>query len=156
MNSVLCGQMYSGALLATAVRLLWDPSTYTWFRYLCETQYRVTTGYLLAAGLWLAGLVYVAASAAHRPATTCLHLVSERTNTLYYFCNFLKDSIYKHETRQHLYQLFKFITFQFTFFHNPNVCVVCCWRCVPGGERGGVRCVDGGVPRGVVALRPSG
>ncbi|CAG9562276.1 unnamed protein product [Danaus chrysippus] len=66
--------MYSGALLATAARLLWDPSTYTWFRYLCETQYRVTTGYLLAAGLWLAGLVYVAASAAHRPATTCLHL----------------------------------------------------------------------------------
>lgn len=58
--------MYSGALLATAARLAWDPSTYTWFRYLCEAQYRVSAGYVLAAGLWLAALVYLAASAPRR------------------------------------------------------------------------------------------
>lgn len=56
--------MYAGALLATAARLAWDPSTYTWFRFLCESQYRVSAGYVLAAGLWLAALVYLAAVAA--------------------------------------------------------------------------------------------
>lgn len=83
-------QMYSGALLATAARLAWDPSTYTWFRFLCAAQYRVSAAYVLAAGLWLAALVYVAAAATaqahlHQRAsrhpqrlhnTTCLHLVS--------------------------------------------------------------------------------
>lgn len=82
--------MYSGALLATAARLAWDPSTYTWFRFLCAAQYRVSAAYVLAAGLWLAALVYVAAAATahahqHQRAsrhpqrlhnTTCLHLVS--------------------------------------------------------------------------------
>ncbi|XP_047531246.1 uncharacterized protein LOC125066953 [Vanessa atalanta] len=66
--------MYSGALLATAARLAWDPSTYTWFRFLCATQYRVSAAYVLAAGLWLAALVYIAAAAAHRSARTCLHI----------------------------------------------------------------------------------
>ncbi|RVE43664.1 hypothetical protein evm_011704 [Chilo suppressalis] len=66
--------MYSGALLATAARLAWDPSTYSWFRFLCEAQYRVSCAYVLAAGLWLAGLVYLAAAAAHRAATRCLRL----------------------------------------------------------------------------------
>lgn len=82
--------MYSGALLATAARLAWDPSTYTWFRFLCAAQYRVSAAYVLVAGLWLAALVYVAAAATaqadqqqrasrhpHRlHNTTCLHLVS--------------------------------------------------------------------------------
>ncbi|CAH2085113.1 unnamed protein product [Euphydryas editha] len=68
--------MYSGALLATAARLAWDPSTYTWFRFLAVAQYRVTTAYVLAAGLWLAALVYIAAAAAHRSARTSLHLYS--------------------------------------------------------------------------------
>ncbi|XP_053604687.1 uncharacterized protein LOC128671888 isoform X2 [Plodia interpunctella] len=58
--------MYSGALLATAARLAWDPSTYSWFRFLCETQYHVSLGYVLAAGLWLAALVYLAAAATAR------------------------------------------------------------------------------------------
>lgn len=53
--------MYSGALLATAARLAWDPSTYTWFRFLCAAQYRVSAAYVLGAGLWLAALVYLAA-----------------------------------------------------------------------------------------------
>ncbi|CAG9788007.1 unnamed protein product [Diatraea saccharalis] len=66
--------MYSGALLATAARLAWDPSTYSWFRFLCEAQYRVSCAYVLAAGLWLAGLVYLAAAAAHRAAANCLRL----------------------------------------------------------------------------------
>ncbi|CAB3254211.1 unnamed protein product [Arctia plantaginis] len=66
--------MYSGALLATAARLAWDPSTYTWFRFLCEAQYRVSAAYVLAAGLWLAALVYLAAAAAHRSARNCLHI----------------------------------------------------------------------------------
>ncbi|KAG6460242.1 hypothetical protein O3G_MSEX011844 [Manduca sexta] len=68
--------MYSGALLATAARLAWDPSTYTWFRFLCAAQYRVSAAYVLAAGVWLAALVYLAAaatSAAHA-APRCLHL----------------------------------------------------------------------------------
>ncbi|XP_045533532.1 uncharacterized protein LOC123720808 [Pieris brassicae] len=66
--------MYSGALLSTAARLAWDPSTYTWFRFLCAAQYRVSLAYVLAAGLWLAALVYLAvaagaaAAAARRPA----------------------------------------------------------------------------------------
>lgn len=68
--------MYSGALLATAARLAWDPSTYTWFRFLCEAQYRVSAAYVLAAGLWLAALVYLAAAAAQRSARNCLHIVS--------------------------------------------------------------------------------
>lgn len=55
--------MYSGALLATAARLAWDPSTYAWFRFLCAAQYRVSCAYVLAAGLWLAALVYAAAVA---------------------------------------------------------------------------------------------
>lgn len=90
MCCVFVPQMYSGALLATAARLAWDPSTYTWFRFLCAAQYRVSAAYVLAAGLWLAALVYVAAAAtahAHqhqRPSrhpqrlhnSTCLHLVS--------------------------------------------------------------------------------
>lgn len=71
--------MYSGALLATAARLAWDPSTYTWFRFLAVVQYRVTTAYVLAAGLWLAALVYLAAAAAHRTARTSLNLVSTTT-----------------------------------------------------------------------------
>ncbi|KAM3960048.1 uncharacterized protein ACR2FA_005848 [Aphomia sociella] len=68
--------MYSGALLATAARLAWDPSTYTWFRFLCAAQYRASAAYVLAAGLWLAALVYLAASAAHRsrPVAPCLRL----------------------------------------------------------------------------------
>ncbi|XP_075975481.1 uncharacterized protein LOC142976131 [Anticarsia gemmatalis] len=66
--------MYSGALLATAARLAWDPSTYTWFRFLCAAQYRVSAAYVLAAGLWLAALVYLAAAAAHRAADRCLHI----------------------------------------------------------------------------------
>ncbi|XP_060801564.1 uncharacterized protein LOC106134117 [Amyelois transitella] len=70
--------MFSGALLATAARLAWDPSTYAWFRFLCETQYRVTLGYVLAAGLWLAALVYLAAAAtayrAKKPDRNCLKL----------------------------------------------------------------------------------
>ncbi|XP_028041171.1 uncharacterized protein LOC114251185 [Bombyx mandarina] len=68
--------MYAGALLATAARLAWDPSTYTWFRFLCAAQYRVSAAYVLAAGLWLAALVYLAAAAAHRSASHshCLHL----------------------------------------------------------------------------------
>ncbi|KAJ0183047.1 hypothetical protein K1T71_001023 [Dendrolimus kikuchii] len=70
--------MYSGALLATAARLAWDPSTYTWFRFLCATQYRVSAAYVLAAGLWLAALVYLATCAAasaapRRSAARCLH-----------------------------------------------------------------------------------
>lgn len=72
--------MYSGALLATAARLAWDPSTYTWFRFLAVVQYRVTTAYVLAAGLWLAALVYLAAAAAHRTARTSLNLVSTTTS----------------------------------------------------------------------------
>ncbi|KAG7298700.1 hypothetical protein JYU34_017107 [Plutella xylostella] len=76
-------QMYSGALLATAARLAWDPSTYAWLRFLCAAQYRVSAGYVLAAGAWLAGLVYLAAAAAaarrpprrrRRTAAHCLHL----------------------------------------------------------------------------------
>ncbi|CAG9136363.1 unnamed protein product [Plutella xylostella] len=75
--------MYSGALLATAARLAWDPSTYAWLRFLCAAQYRVSAGYVLAAGAWLAGLVYLAAAAAaarrpprrrRRTAAHCLHL----------------------------------------------------------------------------------
>ncbi|XP_061713986.1 uncharacterized protein LOC133522627 [Cydia pomonella] len=72
--------MYSGALLATAARLAWDPSTYTWFRFLCAAQYRASAAYVLAAGLWLAALVYLAAAAAahhpHQPSPKprCLHL----------------------------------------------------------------------------------
>lgn len=69
-------QMYSGALLATAARLAWDPSTYTWFRFLCAAQYRVSAAYVLAAGLWLAALVYLAAASAQRAHTNCLHIVS--------------------------------------------------------------------------------
>ena len=68
--------MYSGALLATAARLAWDPSTYTWFRFLCAAQYRVSAAYVFAAGVWLAALVYLAAAAAQRRARTCLHVVS--------------------------------------------------------------------------------
>lgn len=72
--------MYSGALLATAARLAWDPSTYTWFRFLCAAQYRVSAAYVAACGVWLAALVYLAAAAAasarHRAAVTCLHVVS--------------------------------------------------------------------------------
>lgn len=72
--------MYSGALLATAARLAWDPSTYTWFRFLCVAQYRVSAAYVAACGAWLAALVYLAAAAAasarHRPAASCLHVVS--------------------------------------------------------------------------------
>lgn len=68
--------MYSGALLATAARLAWDPSTYTWFRFLCAAQYRVSAAYVFAAGVWLAALVYLAAAAAQRNAPLCLHLVS--------------------------------------------------------------------------------
>ncbi|KAL0879835.1 hypothetical protein ABMA27_002375 [Loxostege sticticalis] len=60
--------MYSGAMLATAARLAWDPSTYTWFRFLCAAQYRVSCAYVLAAGVWLCALVYLAA------ATRCLRL----------------------------------------------------------------------------------
>ncbi|XP_073955549.1 uncharacterized protein isoform X2 [Choristoneura fumiferana] len=60
--------MYSGALLATAARLAWDPSTYTWFRFLCAAQYRASAAYVLAAGLWLAALVYLAVAAAAAPA----------------------------------------------------------------------------------------
>lgn len=71
-----CVQMYSGALLATAARLAWDPSTYTWFRFLCGAQYRVSAAYVFAAGVWLAALVYLAAAAAQRHAPLCLHLVS--------------------------------------------------------------------------------
>ncbi|XP_013166267.1 PREDICTED: uncharacterized protein LOC106116791 [Papilio xuthus] len=63
--------MYAGALLATAARLAWDPSTYTWFRFLCAAQYRVSAAYVLLAGLWLIALVYIAA-AARRAA--CLHI----------------------------------------------------------------------------------
>ncbi|XP_068633999.1 uncharacterized protein [Battus philenor] len=63
--------MYAGALLATAARLAWDPSTYTWFRFLCAAQYRVSAAYVLCAGLWLAALVYIAAAARR---TTCLHI----------------------------------------------------------------------------------
>ncbi|CAH2046646.1 unnamed protein product, partial [Iphiclides podalirius] len=63
--------MYAGALLATAARLAWDPSTYTWFRFFCAAQYRVSSAYVLAAGLWLAALVYIAAAARR---TTCLHI----------------------------------------------------------------------------------
>ncbi|CAG4928619.1 unnamed protein product [Colias eurytheme] len=69
-------QMYSGALLATAARLAWDPSTYTWFRFLAQAQYRVSTGYVLGAGLWLAALVYLAAAALRPPrraAPACLN-----------------------------------------------------------------------------------
>ncbi|XP_045769372.1 uncharacterized protein LOC123870210 [Maniola jurtina] len=55
--------MYSGALLATAARLAWDPSTYAWFRFLCAAQYRVSAAYVLAAGLWLAALVCLATAA---------------------------------------------------------------------------------------------
>ncbi|XP_052754784.1 uncharacterized protein LOC113509826 [Galleria mellonella] len=72
--------MYSGALLATAARLAWDPSTYTWFRFLCAAQYRASAAYVLAAGLWLAALVYLAAAtaatAAHRSrrVAPALHL----------------------------------------------------------------------------------
>ncbi|CAG5002868.1 unnamed protein product [Parnassius apollo] len=65
--------MYAGALLATAARLAWDPSTYTWFRFLCAAQYRVSAAYVLAAGLWLAALVYLAAAAA-ASRTLCLHI----------------------------------------------------------------------------------
>ncbi|XP_052741163.1 uncharacterized protein LOC112044507 [Bicyclus anynana] len=54
--------MYSGALLATAARLAWDPSTYAWFRFLCAAQYRASAAYVLAAGLWLAALVALAAA----------------------------------------------------------------------------------------------
>ncbi|CAD0202006.1 unnamed protein product [Chrysodeixis includens] len=67
-------KMYSGALLATAARLAWDPSTYTWFRFLCAAQYRVSAAYVFAAGVWLAALVYLAAAAAQRHAPLCLHL----------------------------------------------------------------------------------
>ncbi|VVD05087.1 unnamed protein product [Leptidea sinapis] len=79
--------MYSGALLATAARLAWDPSTYTWFRFLCAAQYRVSAAYVLAAGLWLAALVYVAAAAARAPlrppaARAALNLVSPRSSDL--------------------------------------------------------------------------
>ncbi|XP_059045616.1 uncharacterized protein LOC131841309 [Achroia grisella] len=72
--------MYSGALLATAARLAWDPSTYTWFRFLCAAQYRASAAYVLAAGLWLAALVYLAAATAsaaharHPPVAPALHL----------------------------------------------------------------------------------
>ncbi|XP_035450094.1 uncharacterized protein LOC118276063 [Spodoptera frugiperda] len=66
--------MYSGALLATAARLAWDPSTYTWFRFLCAAQYRVSAAYVFAAGVWLAALVYLAAAAAQRSAAHCLHV----------------------------------------------------------------------------------
>ncbi|XP_039754816.1 uncharacterized protein LOC120629825 [Pararge aegeria] len=55
--------MYSGALLATAARLAWDPSTYAWFRFLCAAQYRVSAAYVLGAGVWLAALVALAAAA---------------------------------------------------------------------------------------------
>ncbi|CAK1585058.1 unnamed protein product [Parnassius mnemosyne] len=65
--------MYAGALLATAARLAWDPSTYTWFRFLCAAQYRVSAAYVLAAGLWLVALVYLAAAAAAK-RTVCLHI----------------------------------------------------------------------------------
>ncbi|XP_047025454.1 uncharacterized protein LOC124634083 isoform X2 [Helicoverpa zea] len=65
--------MYSGALLATAARLAWDPSTYTWFRFLCGAQYRVSCAYVFAAGLWLAALVYLGV-AAQRSARACLHV----------------------------------------------------------------------------------
>ncbi|CAK1541960.1 unnamed protein product [Leptosia nina] len=65
--------MYSGALLSTAARLAWDPSTYTWFRFLCVAQYHASLAYVLAAGLWLAALVYLAAAIAHRPNVAALH-----------------------------------------------------------------------------------
>ncbi|XP_041979687.1 uncharacterized protein LOC121733497 [Aricia agestis] len=60
--------MYAGALLSTAARLAWDPSTYAWFRFLCAAQYRVSAGFVLAAGLWLAALVSLAAATRARPA----------------------------------------------------------------------------------------
>lgn len=77
-------QMYSGALLATAARLAWDPSTYTWFRFLCAAQYRVSAAYVFAAGVWLAALVYLAAAAAQRRAPNCLHVVSIPSYTTLY------------------------------------------------------------------------
>lgn len=70
-------QVYSGALLATGARLAWDPSTYTWFRYLCATQYRVSCAYTAAAGAALLALVYLAAAAPRgaprAAAARCLH-----------------------------------------------------------------------------------
>lgn len=64
--------MYSGALLATGARLAWDPSTYTWFRFLCSAQYVASMAYVLVAGLWLAALVYLAAAAVHHHRRKCL------------------------------------------------------------------------------------
>lgn len=55
--------MYCGALLCTAARLAWDPSTYAWFRWLCVQQYRVSAGAALAAGAGLAALVLLALAA---------------------------------------------------------------------------------------------
>lgn len=69
-------QVYSGALLATGARLAWDPSTYTWFRFLCVAQYRVSCAYTAAAGAWLLVLVYLATAAAAPRARRCLHAYS--------------------------------------------------------------------------------
>lgn len=70
-------QMYAGALLATAARLAWDPSTYAWLRWLCEAQYRASAAFVLAAALLLALLVCVAALALHPPPhpARALHIV---------------------------------------------------------------------------------
>ncbi|GBP47238.1 hypothetical protein EVAR_20242_1 [Eumeta japonica] len=68
-------QMYAGALLATAARLAWDPSTYSWFRWLCAAQYRACAAYVLAAGIWLALLTALAAHAVHPRRVRALRLV---------------------------------------------------------------------------------
>lgn len=58
-------QLYGGALLATAARLKWDPSTYVVLRELFPAEYRAAAISLTGAGALLLLLAHLAAAAHH-------------------------------------------------------------------------------------------
>lgn len=58
-------QLYGGALLATAARLKWDPSTYVVVRELFPAEYRAAAISLTGAGGLLLLLAHLAAAAQH-------------------------------------------------------------------------------------------
>ncbi|XP_026736457.1 uncharacterized protein LOC113500014 isoform X2 [Trichoplusia ni] len=57
--------LYGGALLATAARLKWDPSTYVVLRELFPAEYRAAAVSLTGAGALLLLLAHLAAAAHH-------------------------------------------------------------------------------------------